>query len=179
MEKNMFKIKTKVLSSLEKCFIDENVDKKEETTSFSVLKGQMVCFQLACMRKDKHDQITFTAPIIEGDLKEYVTVREVINVPSTYPAPIFDSDEFYLRKEIGLYPDPIRPLHYNGQLCLRPKRLHCLWFEVNIPKEVKAGKYKLSICLGEGPTEKPMTEKKEINIELLDLELPKQRLIHT
>lgn len=175
----MFEIKTKVLSSLEKCFLDESIYKKKETNSFRVFKGQRLCFQLACMRKDKHDQITFTAPIIEGDLKEYVTVREVINVPSTYPAPIFNSDDFYLRKEIGLYPDPIRPLHYNGQLCLRPKRLHSLWFEVNIPREVKAGNYKLSVCLGEGLTGKVMTKKQKIEIELLDLELPKQKLIHT
>ena len=44
----------------------------------------------------------------------------------------------FLRTDIGFYPDPLRPLHYHGNICLRPKRLHCLWFEVSIPKDFKA-----------------------------------------
>ncbi len=178
-EEIMFKIQTKVLSSLEKCFIDENVNSKKETTYFKVLKGQSLSFQLACMREDEKEDLSFTAPYIDGELAEFVTAKEVIYVPSTYPVPVFGSDEYYLRKDIGFYPDPIRPLHYNGCLALRPKRLHCVWFDVVIPPTFKSGKYTLTVALKEGTDGKVITEKKKIKIELVDMILPKLELIHT
>ncbi len=175
----MFKIKTKILSPMEKCFIDESLKSKKETLSFKSLRGQPICFQLAYVREDRIDQRIFLSPLVEGELSQYTTVKEIIHIPSTYPAPVCNADKHYLRKEIGLYPDPIRPLHYNGQICIIPQRLHSLWFEIQLPENFNAGKYTLAICLREGTNGNAITEKKEVEIELLDISLPKQELIHT
>ncbi len=175
----MFKVKTKVLSSLQKCFIDENIDTYKEKTSFKVLKGQHLAFQVACMGEDEIDSFNFLCPVVEGTFSEYVTVREVIHIPSMYPAPILNADDNYLRTTPGLYPDPIRPLHYQGQFCLRPERTHCLWVESLIPEDIDAGEYEITLYLRAGKEGEIVSDKKTVKISIIDEVLPKQELVHT
>ncbi len=178
-KRTMFSISTKILSSLEKCFIDETLEAKTEVLNLKVLKNQSLSFQMACLRDDSEDRISFSAPVIEGEIAKYITAKEVVYVPSTFPAPIGKENKYYLRTDIGFYPDPIRPLRFAGAISLRPERLHCIWFDVKLPDDLEAKDYSVTISLKGVHGSEIQCEKKTVTVSLIDLTLPKQELIHT
>ena len=171
-------LKTKILSSLDNCFLDEDIDKKREIKSITAIQGVRTAFQLGfyldrAVRKPLRAKISFG-----GTAANYATVREVICVPNHYPVNAENSDNNYLRKEAGLYPDLIRPLHYGGGVSIPSYQLRTLWIEVEFPFGTQGMEYSLSISLVDWQTGEEMSHD-EICIRLLDIELPKQKLIHT
>ena len=105
---------SKVVSSLEKCFLTSDIDKFTELKEEKIFKNQKFSFQIFCRYQDGWQFAL--KPVIEGDLADYITVREVVNIPSelpTYPN-CSDMPEVH---EPGLYPDLLRPLKYEG-LCV-------------------------------------------------------------
>ena len=80
-------IQTKITSSMEKCFFDENIANYPELTHLSALKNERVSFQLLYT----DDAVDATVPYrantfrleIDGIDKEMASVRRVENVPVT------------------------------------------------------------------------------------------------
>ena len=102
-------IRMKPLSTLEKCFLDEHIDDKQEMTDFTVLRGQPLCYQVGvyCEEPGAKNRGLRCTVKVEGSLAEFATVRTVVSVPNHFPC--FDgADEHYLRRTPGLYPDLIR-----------------------------------------------------------------------
>ena len=173
---------SRIVSSLEKCFLTSDITQFTEIKEEKIFKNQKYSFQLLCHFEDGW-QIA-VKPVIEGDLADYITVREVINIPAeipTYP----HCDPLPKIHEPGLYPDLLRPLKYRGTFRLHPKQSRALWFDID-PKGEITGEHTLKIKLlrvgisskGFTPTDEVVAEH-EIKIDIKDAMIPDQSLIFT
>ena len=106
-------LQTRLISSLDKCFPESSPLSFEPLTRLSALRGETVSFQLV-MRDDDPaaPHRRWAAPRLDGDLAAFATLRSGEYIPSlmpVYPSPS-RSDDGYLKKEPGLYPDLLAPL---------------------------------------------------------------------
>ena len=109
-------IKTALISSLEKCFLDQQVEDFAPLTSLSVLQNERFSLQLI-HRGEVGDPLCQRFLIrVDGALAPYATLRNVRNVP--VDVAIFQGcdDGNYLRTAPGLYPDLLMPIHYGGAI---------------------------------------------------------------
>ena len=152
-----------VLSSLEKVFSDERPS-AEVFKGFSMLKNERSSFQVAFCN-DKDEKVNFE---LNGSLAEYSTAYTVREIPVGTAAYKDNTDDFYLRKTSGNYPDCLMPV--NGDFNAQAGKWYSLWIEV-IPKGNCIGKSVISVSVN--------GEKAEVEIEVIDAELPEQELIYT
>ena len=162
-----------LLSSLTKVFTDEEPLFYPECCRLSGLWGETVSFQAACSFSGNEKETM--AVIIDSPLKKYINIRQVISVPSSYPAHE-NRDSNYLRHTPGLYPDLLRDLDQN-QLVLIPGKWQSLWTDITLNSETPPGIYPVTISI--------INEKKQTAasvtamIEVISVSLPMQELIHT
>ncbi|MBR3999272.1 MAG: hypothetical protein IKI93_13135, partial [Clostridia bacterium] len=135
----------KCLSALEKCFMDESIESKTEYTSASVLRGEEFAFQIAYTADEKayYPRKTFRITA-EHDLGAEITFREVVSVPVRVPC-YADTDDDYLRKTPGLYPDLLAPVDPNGNLYATYGVLKSLYAEIRIPEDADAGDHAITL----------------------------------
>ena len=98
-----FQIKT--LSALEKVF--PNKTPKLIEKAGVCLKNARYNFQIALHGKARK---YFCKIKVEGTLADFITVREVQNVPVNFAFTEYLDDDFVLSKKAGLYPDLLAPL---------------------------------------------------------------------
>lgn len=152
-----------VLSSLEKVFSDERPS-AAEFKGFSMLKNERSSFQVAfCTEKDEEMKFELSGELAHFS-KAYI-VKEISVGRACYED---NSDDFYLRKTSGKYPDCLIP--DDGEFYANGGKWYSLWVEV-MPNGNCIGKSVLSVDIN--------GEKAEIEIEVIDAELPKQELIYT
>lgn len=170
-------LKTKLVSSLEKAFIDESIENFAIMNHITVLKGERFSFQLLYV--DEGPEYTlpwrpFVSLSIDGALAKYATVRDVRNVPVDRPINPEKYDSQYLRTTPGIYPDLLTPLRYGGKVVPGRDKLRSLWIEVE-PCTEFMGESELAITLSyEGFT---VTE--SIAVEIIPLEIPKNQMNFT
>lgn len=153
-----------ILSSLEKVFSDEKPD-APELNSFSMLKNERSSFQ-AAYRAEKDTCVSFE---IKGELALKTKTYLVKDVP-VGNACFDDSDDFYLRKSSGDYPDVLVPLSEKTEI--KGGKWYSIWVEVS--PEGFVGKSSLTVEIkGEE------SACAEIMIDVIDAALPKQELIYT
>ena len=157
----------KILSSLEKCFLDESLDKFTEIKEEKIFKNQKYSFQIAF--ETPSDKVYFVKAETESQLNEYLSVKEVKNIPSDMPV-FAHSDDQILRREAGLYPDLLRPGNISAK-----GTLDAFWITLE-PKSKIVGTYPIKVKLLDALTNEVYGEK-IINIEIKDIELPEQELI--
>ncbi|MBR2353155.1 MAG: DUF4091 domain-containing protein [Clostridia bacterium] len=174
-------IEMKLMSSMEKCFLDERLESKPETKSFMMFRNERLSFQVGVSRNDP-EQVARIRVALSGALADYVTVQRVVHIPSVFPYNPKLVDEDYLRYTPGVYPDLIAPLHYRESIFLPCGQLHTFWLNLSLPEDVRAGEYDLTVNL---ISVDPSSEKGEIigaetaSIRVLAAELPPQKLIRT
>lgn len=180
----------KLISSLEKCFLDEKAQDKQEKTQFLMYRNEKLSFQLICenMETDGRNP-PFFALDVDGALAPYVTVREVISLPSHFPVHA-DHDEDHLRTAPGLYPDLLRPLGYRGYYghtegCFRvlPGQLRALWIDLAIPENAEIPRDETALtftvsCV-RGNTDVCVVGSVSASIRVSSVRLPEQKTIHT
>ena len=131
--------KTRIVSSQQKAFLDDSIDSFPRLEKISVLRGERLSFQLLYV--DEGEEYLPSRPYcgltVKGALSEYVTVRDVRNVPVDRPLHPDRADESYLRRTPGLYPDLLTPLRYDGKVIVARDKLRSLWFEVEIPDDAE------------------------------------------
>ena len=176
METNHPQILLKPLSSLEKCFLDESILFKTATDRFTVFRGQPLTFSVAVSAADAvfpgTARAKYRLPVtVGGPLASYTTVRVVVSVPVHYPTYPNENPAPYLRTTPGLYPDLLRPLHYNGQLTVPCGQTQTLFIRADLPKTLEAGEYPLTVSVGNAST--------TVTVRVLSHALPPQKLIHT
>lgn len=172
-------IETKVISSLEKCFLDESINDKEELRDYKIFRGQKLNCQIAfCKRGEKPFKDRYTLKLT-GDLAPYARMRRVINLPNAYPCNATTCDDKYLRKTPGMYPDLLRPMHYRDGISLTTDQLHAVWIDAGLPEDFAAGKYSLNVEVWSQAETPELLTTETVNVELLDMTLPPQRLVHT
>lgn len=173
---------SRLVSSLEKCFLTSDITKFTELKEEKIFKNQKYSFQLAAHFEDGW-QAAYK-PVVEGDLADFVTIREVVNIPSelpTYP----NCTPMPAVHEPGLYPDLLRPLKYRGIFRLQPMQSRALWFDIDTHGEItgehtlKIKLYKVNITSrGFAPIDEVAAEH-ELKIDIKDAEIPEQSLIFT
>ena len=91
------------------CFCRNAIDKAPKLIEKKgiCLKNSRYNFQIAVNGKARK---YFCKIKVEGTPAEFVTVREVQNVPVHFPFPEYNEDPFVLSKKVGLYPDLLAPL---------------------------------------------------------------------
>jgi len=164
-------LEMKLVSSLEKVFLDQEPCAMEG--SVEGFRNEVMSFQASYTLCGPITRMYVTLEV-DSPIAEYVHVRQVEHVPVRYAAPI-DSDDNYLRKTPGLYPDLLREI---GPHTLRARfgQWDTLWVEVDPKGELKAGEYPVTLKL---TAEDGITAEVTQNIIVLDAMLPPQKLIHT
>ena len=176
-------LKTKIVSSLEKAFADEKIEKYPSLGRLSALAGERISFQLLYFLKYKRhplkDLYEIYEPIFEGELANQVTVRNVNYVPviKTYSR---SHDGSYLRTTPGLYPDLLTPLHYGGKFHATEGVLDSLWIDIDIPEDFTGlpdrAELKLSL---KNVRSGEIESENAIEIEIIKASLPEQTLKFT
>ena len=176
-------LKTKIISSLSRVFIDNKIEDFKTLERLSALKGERISFQLVHLRVKEPGEGIYAyreifTPRFSGKLAKYVTVREVKNVGVELPIIVGDSDEYYERTEPGLYPDVLQPLHYGGKTIAKTAFPTSLWIDVTIPEDaIEIGESELKIEMVDEGGEARSTD--VLTIDLIDASLPRQELILT
>ena len=175
-------LKMKLLSSLEKCFLDESLDDKKETNRFLMFSNERLSFQVGvyneCMERPRRSEVR-----LSGALAPYAEVRDVVNIPSLFPVDYNRIDDNYLRYTPGLYPDLLRPLHYEGCMVPAPRQLSSLWVSIRLPEGFAPGEYDLTLSIHTTVTSTTpdLMELGSVtaSVRVLAAKLPEQKLIHT
>ena len=167
----MCKVKGKIVSSLEKVFLDDDGE-FEEIHKDSMLLNERYSFQLALTsfsEGGENIKIHIVSPI-----KECITPFLVGNVPSDFPA-FPDADEHYLKTEPGLFPDvlydcpPVLNLAY--------RQWSSVWFLIDTKGKVDGGVYPIDLLLTD-ESDKEL-RKLHFTIEIIPARLPNLTLFHT
>ena len=173
-------IKSKIVSSLENCFLDNRINDFKEINRITALKNERISFQFICEMCDPDDPMRrVIKPVIEGELAEYATIREVKSVPVTMPTIPGVEHDNYLRTEPGLYPDLLLPSTYEGNVYLVKNQLKSLWIEIDlrdICDKISAGESELTLSYYYG---EKLVSSSTVTVEIIDALLPEQELILT
>ena len=172
---------TKIVSSLEKCYPDENIRSKREIKNFSMLKNERASFQMAyCLDPRQKLSMNFRTAELEVDspIKEFIKLRRVSNVPSLMPIYKDHCDSGMTRTDIGLYPDALLPM--DGNRLMVHNHLGSLWIDIE-GEGLKAGVYPITLRLRRTKANNtmeldPQYEPCEatLTVEVIDALLPKQ-----
>ena len=134
-------IKVKTIGSLEKVF-PETEPMVVETTRAG-FQNEKFNFQLAFYNGSCDSTKRNTLEII-GELSEYVQVRTVEMVPATYFLPM--KDDYYLKHDLRIYPDILRPLGSLG-IVLPRFQWKSVWISVYNEEGLPTGTYPLQFVL--------------------------------
>jgi hypothetical protein len=174
----MLSLQMKMVSSLEKCFLDDAMDSKTEKNRFVMFANEKLSFQVM-YHADVLDEgiATYSGDLsVTGTLAPYAEIRQVANVPNQFPTYNVSPGGEFIRTEPGLYPDLIRPLVYPNRIPLPHNQTHALWVNIRLPEDFAAGTYDFTLSLNDrnGPMASVTGE-----VTVLAEKLPAQTFIHT
>ena len=170
-------IKTKIVSSLEKAFLDQPIGDFAAVSSLSVLKGErfsLQCLYTRSFAEEKNAHLLRAVPEIEGALAPFVKFHRVRSVPvAKTKFPTSPTDAF-LRTAPGLYPDLLEPMD-GGKLNVTNDVLESLWVEFKLPEDAPAGCAETKISFVNYKT-KEVEAEAVFTVTVMDAVLPKQTL---
>ena len=163
----------KLISSYNKCFVNDKVSDFTEMKSGSALKGEFFAFE-ACMSAESYGDAYVK---IKSDIADMVSVSLVKNVGVRHPVYGINTDTDYLNeKKPGLYPDLLIPVYEKYGVEIEPGKLTSLWIQVDIPENAKAGNYDIEVVVCDREN---VIASEVFALEIIDAVLPKQTLINT
>ena len=183
-------LKTKIVSSQQKAFIDDKIDAYPTLNKISALQGERLSIQLLYVDEGKPylPKRPYCAVELSGELSRGAVIRDVRSVPIERPVHPDSYDSNYLRTTPGIYPDILTPLRYGGKIIISRDKLRSVWIELEIPDTV-SGVLPLDVSIflesasvgetGEAVFERCEISKNRIEIEVIDAKLPDQELIFT
>ena len=173
----------KIVSSLQKCFIDERTEDKPELHRLTAYKNETVKFQLV-YRADGvpsqfrgFAQVGVTTDLSSGGRPAKTTVRCVEQVAALMPVLPKFCDDDYLRKTPGLYPDVLVPARNGSQTPVCEEETRALWIEC-VPSKAgfDPGDHRITVTL---TLKDVVLCEKTLELHIVDAELPRQELIFT
>ena len=164
----------KLIPSTEKCFWDDKLEDKPELTSLTMLRNDRIDLQLAYATKDADWHAKLLSLDIESDIKEFVSVRRIENVPVYLPVWMDAGTEGFLRTEPGLYPDLLIPMEDQYKLIFSFKELRSLL--ITVEGDVPAGEHYITLKAMEGET---CVCSATASVRVIDAVLPESDLIHS
>ena len=173
-------ILTKLTSSMEKCFLDGNIESYPTLSHLSALKNERVSFQLFYTDDTVDTTIPYRATTyrlqIEGIDKELCSIRHIDSVPVTIPCLAEKGDGNFLRTTPGLYPDVLTPLYHNVVSVMRGQ-LQAVWVEIDLAEKLPAGEHTITVKLLNGARE--VQTENTLTLTVVDALLPPQEMILT
>lgn len=154
----------KALSSLQKVFLDE-APVADCFVGFSLFQKEFGAFQIALQSETPMDLTC----VVNSDLQIESFVVECI--PATKVCNKENSDDFYLRKTPGLYPDLLVP----GASVHVDEFYRAMWFEIKA-SDYTPGKHIVEVMLLD--LDRPV-QTVTITVDILPMALPEQSLICT
>lgn len=166
-------LRYKLLSSLDKPFLDSKLDDFTPLRKLTMLRNERISVQLVLTDDSAAaPHRRFVGIKIEGVFAPYATKRTLESVPSAMPAYPGRSDENYLRTTPGLYPDLLAPMQMNGSAACVPGQLLSVWIDIDPMGALPAGNYNLTVVLSDGA----VTERAQLTVEVIAADLPEQAL---
>lgn len=164
-------------SSLEKGFVDQKPSDFSPFSSAIMLKNQHLSFQLMLRvpAEEKGCRVSLT---LDGSAAPYAKWYNVRQVPVLFPAYGPEStDENYLRKTPGLYPDLLEPPHYRGRIQLASGLLHSVWITIAPEGNLAAGEHTLTVSITSDKDEKLALH--TLTLQVIDALLPEHGMMLT
>lgn len=164
-------IEFKQIAGNERIFLDGKCD-FTAVYSGRAFKGERYSYQIAYKSDSK---IMGVKANIKSELKDFITLRLVGNVPAEFTHYADSDTSFYERTAPGLYPDVLFPMEEN--FIIKPANWYSVFVTVNVPETANAEKYDIDISFTD-------ENGKELGNELFVLEvlnavLPPQKIIFT
>ena len=170
-------IRTKLVSSLEKPFLQDSIENFAPLSFIRMMKNQRLSFQLFhTATPDEPSHRAMLTLVIEGLPADYVTARTVELVPVSHPVDPHIPDDNYLSKAPGLYPDWLQPLHYGATVQVIRSQLRAVWIDFDPQGAVPAGTYTVTVKLMNG---EDTVSAETLTIEMVNAELPPQTVYVT
>lgn len=169
----------KLISSLEKCFLDDSISTKTSLKSASLLKNEVYRFG-ACYTMERYMAGWNKRVVkleIESPLAEYIRVWSVDHVPVKMPVEVGNYDADNLRIKPGLYPDLLTPIREDRRLMLCDN-LESLYFELDPKGEVAPGEYTVTVKLNDENSGETI-DKASLALTVIDAALPAQEIMVT
>ena len=172
-------IETRVVSSLEKVFCSSTLE-SAPLKKLSALKGERVSFQIAVRCKVECASLQVAVAGAPEELKEKITFREVLCVPSLMPA--VKADKYTVSTEPGLFPDALMPI--KKDIAISADNWHAVWVSVDVPESAVPGKYDLKIKVSFTSryahcawcTQPVVDTEESIELEIVNAKLPEPEL---
>lgn len=159
-------IETLILSSLTKVFENTKPDGKQ-IGFISMFKNERVSFQIAI----KSD-IVCNAFVEVNGFEGKTDIYKVENVPVGL-ASFENTDDYYLKKESGSYPDLLTP--YDDNVYLKKDKWYSFWAELSADN-ASAGTNELFVLINDDLNN---TVTKSITVEIIDGYLPDVDFVYT
>jgi hypothetical protein len=170
-------LKTKLISSLEKVFIDDKIDSFADVDKVTALRGERFSCQLLYV--DEGPDYTFpfrpfVTVTLGGSLSKYATLRDVRNVPVDRPINPEKYDSQYLRTVPGIYPDLLTPLRYGGKAVIGRDKLRSIWIEIEPDKSLD-GDMDLTVTL----SYENVSVTNTLSVYIIPADIPKESINYT
>lgn len=174
--------KAYMVSALEKVFVDQ-APAAYPPIALSGLRGETISFQLAYALLPDSGGQQAKGPVhgrqllwVRADCGLPCRIRRVEQVPVRYPCHS-DTDEDYLRKQPGLYPDALSELPEQRMVPAYANQWQALWIDIDIPLDAPQGEQTCWIQLTDEQGE--VTASLGQTFSVVGAKLPPQGLIHT
>lgn len=173
-------LKLKTISSLEKCFLDEDISSKPEYKKGSALLGERFSFEF-CYTDDALEVGRVrrdTRLRVESDLSDFISVKVIESVPVRLPAYPGAGDPDFLRTTPGLYPDLLREINEDTVFC-PTSYLGSAWVDVDVPSDVLPGIYPIKLIFTDYNDDSVVFGECTFELEVIGAELPRQDITVT
>lgn len=166
-------LELRLVSSMTKVFLDEAPREDLPRRGMSCFGNECFSFQAAWSNRDDEARTPMRLEV-RSPLGKLIHVRRVYHVPVRFAA-FADSDDNYLRKTPGLYPDLLA--EPEGDWIAWSGMWESAWIDVEPDGTAAPGVYPIEVILrDEGGAE---AAREALELEILPALLPPQTLIHT
>ena len=181
-------LKVKIVSGLDKPFLDDNIDNYGALSQVSALKGERLLLEVLYTYVDDGDGIFRSGAVkerfdvrLDGPMVEYAKLGLIRSVAVYKPCRKDIVDEGFLRTSPGLYPDLVTPMTKDGRVRPEMGVLEALLLDIEIPKTASApvGESLLTVSFVSSARDNVTVAEASVTVDLIDAVLPEQQLIYT
>ena len=181
-------LKTKIVSGLEKPFLDDSIDNYEAISRISALRGERLTLEVLYTFIPDEDVLFRTGAVkdrfevkLSGTLATHATLGQIKSVAVYKPRLKGVEDDGFLRTAPGIYPDLILPMTSDGAIRPEAYSLEALLIDIEIPRDDGSivGENRLSVSFSSPKLGGKLLSTSEVNIEVINALIPEQELIYT
>ncbi len=170
-------IKIKAVSSLEKVLMTDNFYGFDQLRTIKAARGERVSFQVLIKNLYEKRRKVYANVWVGDEFKKYARVSRVGHVPVRLATYIQRSDDNYLSKDPGLYPDVLYPITEKDDIPCEIYNATSVMVTIDLPKNIKSGKHTIEVFAKDNKTEQ--TQSVKVTLDVKKTVMPKNDLIFT